>query len=253
MVYSYTEKLYHHDSKERQTMKNIGEVIALHRKNKKISQIELAAKLEKYDIHVKNAAISAWEKRNSIPSADTLLALCEIFGINDIYTEFIGENPNDPFKDLNDEGIQKVLEYIELLKKSGDYQKKDGEIIDFKPRTMKVALLPASAGTGNFIDEENFDEVEIYDYVPKKATFGVYLDGDSMEPKFKDEQLVWIEQTECLESGDIGLFFLDGNTYFKKFIQKASGTFLLSLNAKYKPIPIGEYSSFKIFGKLAID
>ncbi len=39
-----------------------------------------------------------------------------------------------------------------------------------------------------------------------------------MEPEFKDEQLVWIEQTECLESGDIG-----------------------------------EYSSFKIFGKLAID
>ena len=253
MVYSYTEKLYHHDSKERQTMKNIGEVIALHRKNKKISQIELSEELEKYDIHIKNAAISAWEKRNSIPSADTLLALCEIFGINDIYTEFIGENPNDPFKDLNEEGVQKALDYIEMLKKTGDYEKKSADILEFKPRIMKVALLPASAGTGNFIEDENFDEVEIYDYVPKKASFGVYLDGDSMEPEFKDEQLVWIEQTECLESGDIGLFFLDGNTYFKKFIQKASGTFLLSLNAKYKPIPIGEYSSFKIFGKLAID
>ena len=234
-------------------MKNIGEVIALHRKNKKISQIELSEELEKYDIHVKNAAISAWEKRNSIPSADTLLALCEILRINDIYTEFIGENPNDPFKDLNEEGVQKALDYIEMLKKTGDYEKKSADLLEFKPRIMKVALLPASAGTGNFIDDENFDEVEIYDYVPKKASFGVYLDGDSMEPAFKDEQLVWIEQTECLESEDIGLFFLDGKTYFKKFIKKASGTFLLSLNAKYKPIPISEYSSFKIFGKLAMD
>ena len=74
-----------------------------------------------------------------------------------------------------------------------------------------------------------------------------------MEPRFKDEQLVWIEQTDCLDSGDIGLFYIDGKTYFKKYIVKATGTFLLSLNAKYKPIPINEYSSFKIFGKLAID
>ncbi len=234
-------------------MKNIGEVIALHRKNKKISQIDIATALEKYDIHIKNAAVSAWEKRNSIPSADTLLALCEILGINDIYTEFIGENPNDPFKDLNEEGVKKVLDYIELLKKTGDYQKQTAEIVDFQPRIMKVAVLPASAGTGNFIDDENFDEVEIYDRVPRKATFGVYLDGDSMEPRFKDEQLVWIEQTDCLDSGDIGLFYLDGKTYFKKYIVKAAGTFLLSLNARYKPIPIKEYSSFKIFGKLAID
>ena len=234
-------------------MKNIGEVIALHRKNRKMSQIDIASALEKYDIHIKNAAVSAWEKRNSIPSADTLLALCEILGINDIYTEFIGENPNDPFKDLNEEGVKKVLDYIELLKKTGDYQKQTAEIVDFQPRIMKVAVLPASAGTGNFIDDENFDEVEIYDHVPRKATFGVYLDGDSMEPRFKDEQLVWIEQTDCLDSGDIGLFYLDGKTYFKKYIVKAAGTFLLSLNAKYKPIPISEYSSFKIFGKLAID
>lgn len=234
-------------------MKNIGEVISLHRKKRKMSQIDIASALGKYGINVKNAAVSAWEKRNSVPSADTLLALCEILGINDIYTEFIGENPNNPFKDLNDEGVKKALEYVELLKKSGEYQKETAEIIDFQPRVMKVALLPASAGTGNFIDDENFDEVEIYDHVPSKATFGVYLDGDSMEPRFKNKELVWIEQTECLESGDIGLFFLDGMTYFKKYLQKETGTFLVSLNANYNPIQITEYSSFKIFGKLAID
>ena len=234
-------------------MKNIGEVISFHRKNKKMSQIDIAAALAKYGINIKNAAVSAWEKRNSVPSADTLLALCEILNINDIYTEFIGENPNDPFKDLNDEGIKKALDYIDLLNKSGEYKKQPAEIVEFLPHIMKVALLPASAGNGNFIDDENFDEVEIYDHVPSKATFGVYLDGDSMEPRFKNKELVWIEQTDCLESGDIGLFFLDGMTYFKKYLSKETGTFLVSLNAKYKPIQIGEYSSFKIFGKLAID
>ena len=187
-----------------------------------------------------------------MPSAEALLATCEILGISDIYTEFIGANPLDPFKDLNEEGRQKVLDYAELLVKSGDYNKPTN-IIEFKPRTMKVALTRASAGTGNFLDEENFDEMEVLEPVPEKADFGVYIDGDSMEPRFHNEELVWIEQTEALESGDIGLFFLDGLTYIKKYVVNNAGTFLVSLNAKYKPLEVGEFSTFKIFGKLAVD
>ena len=233
-------------------MKKIGEVISEHRKNKKLSQVELSEKLSEKKIEVSNAAISAWEKGNSMPSAEALLATCEILGISDIYTEFIGANPMDPFKDLNEEGRQKVLDYAELLVKSGDYNKPTN-IIEFKPRTMKVALTRASAGTGNFLDEENFDEMEVLEPVPEKADFGVYIDGDSMEPRFHNEELVWIEQTEALESGDIGLFFLDGLTYIKKYVVNNAGTFLVSLNAKYKPLEVGEFSTFKIFGKLAVD
>ena len=232
-------------------MKKIGEVISEHRKNKKMSQIELSEKLAGKKVEVSNAAISAWEKGNSMPSAEALLATCEVLEINDIYTEFIGENPLDPFRTLNEEGKQKVLDYINLLVKSGEY-KKPTNIIEFKPRTMKVALTRASAGTGNFLDEENFNEIEIYAPVPEKADFGVYIDGDSMEPQFHDEELVWIEQTEALETGDIGLFFLDGLTYIKKYVVNNTGTFLVSLNAKYKPIEVGEFSTFKIFGKLAV-
>ena len=57
-----------------------------------------------------------------MPSANALLALCEILEIWDIYNEFIGENTSDPLKDLNEEGREKVLEYITLLKKTGDYK-----------------------------------------------------------------------------------------------------------------------------------
>ena len=223
---------------------NIGQVIAQNRKSKGLSQIDVAKELGRFDIHVGNAAISAWEKGINMPTAEQLLALCQILEINDIYTEFIGENPHDPFRNLNDD---------DLLEASGKYDKKSSKVIPMEGRIMKIALTSASAGTGNFLDDENFDEIEIFDHVPRKASFGVHLDGDSMEPRFKDEQLVWIEQTDCLESGDLGLFFLDGLTYFKKFVKKETGTFLVSLNAKYKPIEVGEYSTFKIFGRLATD
>ena len=232
-------------------MNNIGEVISHYRREKKLSQIDIADMLQAYDIHITNGAVSSWEKGNSIPGGETLMALCEILEISDIYTAFIGENPMDPFKNLNEQGKKKAYEYIKLLEQSGEYEKPKADIIPFEPRVMRIALMPTSAGTGNYLDDENFTETEVYEPVPEKADFGVYLDGDSMEPRFKSGQLIWIEKTETLESGDIGLFFYDGMTFFKKLLNKETGTFLISLNPKYKPIPVTDLSDFKIFGKLA--
>ena len=230
---------------------NIGEVIAKNRKAKHISQVELATRLGNYGIQISNAAISAWEKGINTPTAAQFLAICKILEISDIYTEFIGINPLDPFLGLNPEGIAKANEYIDLLKTSGKYKEEPAKILHMEPRFMKISLLPSSAGTGNYLDDENFETVEVYEPVPKDADFGVYLDGNSMEPRFMDKSLVWIHKTDELESGDIGLFYLDGKTYFKKLVVKSSGTFLISLNAKYPPIPVTEFSSFKIFGKIA--
>ena len=113
-------------------MYKIGEIISNHRRDKKLSQIELSEKLAAKGVNITNAAISAWEKGNSMPTAESLLAVCEILKINDIYTEFIGENPLDPFRNLNEIGKKKVLEYIDLLEKSGEYEKKTAEIIDIR-------------------------------------------------------------------------------------------------------------------------
>lgn len=233
--------------------KQIGSVLALKRKEKGMSQIDIANALEKYDIHVKNAAVSSWEKNNNTPTAAQLLALCEILDIADIYTEFIGEHKNAPFAGLNEEGIQKAKEYIELLRSSGLYKKETATIIPFTPRRMKISLLATSAGTGEYLDDENFEEIDVYEPVPVKADFGVHLHGDSMEPRFADQELVWFEKIDELKSGDFGLFYLNGMTYFKKFLQNKNGTFLVSLNAKYAPIQIQEFDSFKIFAKLATE
>lgn len=229
-------------------MKNLGKAIARYRKAAKMNQTALADELEKYGISVKQNAISQWESGVTQPSAKQLLAICEIFGIYDMYTEFIGSNPIDPFRNLNEEGVEKVMEYIRLLEKSGDYKK--AEIIPLHlVRERKVFYTTVSAGTGSFLDGEDYEMVSSPD-IPADATFGVYVSGDSMEPKYHNEDLIWIEQTEQLEDGEIGIFFLDGNAYVKKFQNNRLGTYLISLNKKYDPIPVTENSSFKIFGRV---
>ena len=86
-------------------MKELGKIIAKNRKENKMKQGELAKKLESYDIFVKQNTISAWESGITQPSARQLLAICEILDIYDVYTEFIGQNPINPFRNLNEERI----------------------------------------------------------------------------------------------------------------------------------------------------
>ena len=229
--------------------KKIGVTLATYRKKKKLSQIELADKLTHYGINVSNAAISAWEKDISQPNTQQFLALCKILGITDIYNEFIGFNPDDPLARLNEEGKAKALEYIGLLLLSEQFQKQEATIIPFR-RKIKWSLLASSAGTGEFLDDENFETIEVGEEVPEDADFGLALNGDSMEPRYHDKQAVWVQQTNSLSNGEIGIFYLDGMTYCKQLKDDKDGVYLISLNSKYEPIKGTDDSSFKIFGRV---
>ena len=194
-----------------------------------------------------NKAVSSWEKDTTEPSASLLLFLCKLLGITDIYGEYYGINPSNPMSGLNEEGKEKALDYIQLLVDSGKFQ--NATIIPFR-RKIRLFDIPASAGVGNFLDGDNFTEVEVGEEVPATADFGIRISGDSMEPRFVSGQIVWVQKQDILNSGEIGIFFLDGNAYCKKLQDDENGLYLVSLNRNYEPITINENQTFKIFGKV---
>ena len=61
---------------------------------------------------------------------------------------------------------------------------------------------------------------------------------------------MWVQQTNSLNNGEIGIFYLDGMTYFKQLKDDKDGVYLISLNSKYEPIKVTDESSFKIFGRV---
>ena len=126
---------------------------------------------------------------------------------------------------------------------------KNNHIIPFR-RKIKWSLLTSSAGTGEFLDDENFEIIEVGEEVPEEADFGLALNGDSMDPRYHDKQAVWVQQTSSLSSGEIGIFYLDGMTYCKQLKDDKEGVYLISLNSKYEPIKVTNDSSFKIFGRV---
>ena len=228
---------------------SIGKILSKQRKKIKMKQSELSKHLESHNCYVKSNSISSWETGASMPNAVQFLAACEILGITDIYETFIGTNPNNPMSELNEEGQAKVLDYIELLIQSGKYQKQSAEVIPFT-RTIKLFNIPASAGTGEFLDSDDYEEITVGNEVPAISDFGIRINGDSMEPQFINGQVVWVEQMQELANGDIGIFFLDGNASCKKLQITEHGTYLVSLNPRYEPIPVTETSSFRVFGKV---
>jgi hypothetical protein len=95
-------------------------------------------------------------------------------------------------------------------------------------RERKVFYTILSASTGSFLDSDDYKTYSSPD-IPEDATFGVYVSGDSMDPRYHIEKLIWIKQTEQLEYGEIGIFYLDGNVYVKNFQNNRKGTYLISL------------------------
>ena len=230
-------------------MQTIGEIISYYRKKNGMSQQDLSNLLGQHGYKLTNKAISSWEKNSSEPSASLLILLCKLLGVNDIYSEYYGSNPDNPLSELNEEGYTKALDYIQLLKCCDDFIKKAPVIIPFT-RKIKLFNIPASAGTGNFLDGDDYTELEVGEEVPTAADFGIRISGDSMEPQFINNQIVWVQQQTTLEHGEIGIFYLNGNAYCKKLHNTPEGISLISLNKKYSPINIGEHDSFKIFGKV---
>ncbi len=232
-------------------MYDINTKLASIRRSAHMSQHEVAEKLTAMGIETKNKSISAWEKGVATPNAVQLLALCQIYGIIDIYGTFIENSEDKLLSGLNEQGKEKVREYADLLRESRKYNLKikTSNVIEFH-RTLPLYELPVSAGTGEFLDNSYYEMIEVPQSVPGSADFALRIHGDSMTPKYLDGQIVWIRKTTQLSNGDIGIFYLDGQAYCKKLDITDGKLRLISLNKNYEPILVNESSDLRIYGQV---
>lgn len=102
-----------------------------------------------------------------------------------------------------------------------------------------------SAGIGDELyDYEQWGTINIVETKEsRKADFMLKVDGNSMEPKFYDEDYVLIRQQPAVDIGQIGIFDVDGKGYIKKF----DGDKLISLNPDYEDISLLN-KEFRCFG-----
>lgn len=115
----------------------IGKLIATCRKEKKLTQKELATLL-----NVTDKSVSKWERGICLPDVSLYKPLCEILGItlNDF---FIGEKiEEEKYKEVADQNLYKALENSSFtLKEKIDYYKKKWEKEHFLELTIEMVVI----------------------------------------------------------------------------------------------------------------
>ena len=227
-------------------MRPIGPVLRRLREGEGLSQIVLAARLnEMLPQPVSSKVVSSWERDVALPNANQLLCYLRLFG----FARFEALYTGGEGRRLNAAGEARLAEYFDMLLASDRFSavpaKGNGPT-----RLLRLFDLPASAGTGQYLEDARCELVEVDDTVPLSADFGVRLAGDSMEPRFMDGQIAWVHEQPQVNSGEIGIFFYDGNALCKRFEQEGGTAALVSLNEKYPPLVLSDGLEFRVFGKV---
>ena len=179
--------------------------------------------------------IYSWESGRSQPTPDALLDLCRFYGIGDVLYAFgykhaesapekhKSAEPNEDtaesisrrYRALDSHGKQVVCAVMTEEERRIKAVAKEPVVIELFP--MRHYIQSASAGLGDFSNDDSFEVVDLVKRPPAGASFLVTVNGDSMEPTYHDGQWVFIRAQETLQYGEIGLFAIGADLFIKEY------------------------------------
>jgi len=80
--------------------------------------------------------------------------------------------------------------------------------------------------------------------VAEEADYAVRINGDSMLPRFKDNDIVLVKAQDEIEEGNIGIFTINGEGFIKELGKKR----LISLNPEYDDVYFEEGQDIRCKG-----
>lgn len=229
----------------------IGEKIRELREARGLTQKQLSQKLGES----RGTLVSNWEVGISRPDCDRIVQLCNIFNVT---ADELLSVKIDPYN-ISSEEWSRVAKY-RMLDEHGKLvvnyllDEEYARVISSAKKKNRPYLMyidsytyPVSAGVGSFVENEAPEKI----LVPKcaeseEADYVLTVKGDSMQPKFNDGDKVYVVNQQSVEIGEIGIFIINSEAYIKKL---GKGQ-LISLNEKYKPIPLNNDDSIYCCGKV---
>ena len=123
-------------------------------------------------------------------------------------------------------------------------------------RQIPLYRCPAAAGLAAPVFGEDFDYMDVAGDVPRGAELAVRIQGDSMEPWIRDGSVVYVNH-DPLQSGDVGIFCVDGEMVCKQYVRDALGmVYLFSLHRRRADadivLPPSSGRSLACFGRVML-
>ena len=237
-------------------MNVLGTVIKELRKNKKMTQKELS-KLTGF----KQNTISNHENGKRSLDEDDIQIYAQALNVSPQYLfdklnnkEVTTQSPlltqiTDTAAKLHEPRQKKVLSFAQ-----DQLDEQEGNSINILSYSDFTCYGAVSAGTGEWLGEEYKEEVTLpASIVPNQAfDFVLRVNGNSMEPLFKDNEYIFVRKTEDIRNGQIGVFVVDGEAYLKKAYLEKDCLRLVSLNKDYEDLLFNGQNDIKLVGVVVI-
>lgn len=219
---------------------NLNELI----KRKNIKSVDLAEQLG-----VSKSAVSHWLAGDNSPNIELLAKICQIYGVKlsemlneKIETSYAEKEMLKKYRSLDEYGQEAVDKVLDVEHRRCTYEEDGNNIIE-----LSFSELKASAGMGEWLDEEQFSTIQVINTPEaRKADIVIQVDGRSMEPKFSDGDKVLVRLQPAVEVGEIGIFIMDNQGYIKQYAEDR----LISLNPEYDDVYPSKYDGTKCIGKV---
>ena len=179
---------------------------------------------------------------------DKIISLSRALNISPL--DILEMNTDDEKEDIKDIYLRlnkdnQAIVYDFAKSKLDEQNTISDNVVPF-PTTLNLDAV-VSAGTGEWQGEEIREEIEYDGQIPPHD-YVVRVNGDSMQPLFEDNQILFIRKTHEVRDGQIIVCTLNNETYVKKIM----GNRLVSLNKKYDDIQINEYDDFSVVGVVVL-
>ncbi|MDS2293868.1 S24 family peptidase [Streptococcus pneumoniae] len=232
---------------------HVGEKIKFLRKENGWTQSVLAEKMS-----TSKQTISKYEKGIIKVNQDTIFKLADIFGVSidsffpPIIEEIATTSPVQAIYDqLTPPRQAKALTYLkkQLLEQKNENIVSENIISldDYRESKTLPVIGVVTAGNGITQDDNlNMEKCFYTDEIPDDYDAIAYVVGNSMEPKIKNGDYLFIKNTPQVDYNTIGIFQVDGANYVKKLRQG----YLESLNPDCADIQLDESNDIRTIGEV---
>ena len=190
-------------------MARFNDMMKSYRKDRGISQAELAK-----IIGVSTSTIGMYESEKRHPNFKTEEAIADYFNVT-----------------------------LDMLRGQGD---------ESSEHISKGYRIPVLGKVAAGIPQDAIEDILDYELISPdvadiESLFGLKIKGDSMEPDFRDGDVVIVHKQDNANEGDIVIAAIDNNDAVCKKFEKERGTVILkSLNSKYVPMKFNSRSDKQV-------
>lgn len=215
-------------------------------------------------VDVNRTTITRWRTGVRSPKLEKLPEIASVFNVTPIdllkenMSEVSNENIitqiNEVSSKLEEKRQKRVLAYAEhhySVQQQGENIIYLQSYKDSKTEEVTVNGY-VSAGTGETLVDDIEFTVNYPAGVVPPHDFALQVNGDSMEPLFEHKEIIFVEENTSINSGQLGVFVVDGEAYVKKVFIYQDHIRLVSLNPKYGDMNFYGDSDVKFAGRVLL-